>query len=1147
MTKPMYRLSARPDTLMRRLRILLTALTLALSWQAHALTVELGAELLKNASGNPMPKTGLVLLVASTTDSTFNAPTPLSFVTGDDVIIGKWDLSAFGVDGSLDDSVNTTVSVNGNPLRLYWYPTLNINSTAPGQNTPYGTYRDIADPSQGATATATLSGSSVAGVTINSGGSTYHSAPSVTFSGGGGTGASATATITGGVVTAINVVNPGSGYTSAPTVTLSAPAALDGSAPWYGQGDSATITLEFLTTDANTGIHNPGSNPPSAGLASSNTPTAIAINSQPVNTTQNLGGVATFSVSASGTSLVYRWRKNGVNMSDVGNVTGSASANLTLSNVQASDVASYSVFITNSSAFVTSSSATLTVNDPYISTQPASANVNATGNANFSVTASGTGSLSYQWKKGVTVLSNGTQPSGAVVTGATTSSVTLSGVQQSDAANYSVVVTGAGGTVSSSAASLTVTDIAPVFSSPAADTTATLNAGSQIILSAAATGTTPLTYQWKKGASNLSNGAFANGATISGAATANLTLTGVLASDAGVYTCDAHNSVNDTLSHSTTINVFDPIITVQPTNVTAECNSDSPCLSVTAVGSTNLTYQWYSPNPSGTPIANATNATLCFNNISFASAGSYSVVVSNVYGGSITSSVATVTVTDTILPAVIVTGGTTLNLCKGDPYVEAGATATDNCDGPLTPSISGTVDTNTVGLYTITYTASDSHVNTANAFRVVNVHVCNAPDPSITSQPANQTVVVGQTGVMMNVAVSGTASSDPRLAGTGGFHFQWYFIGTTKTFPGVKMTGKTTATLSLSKIALTNAGTYYCYVTNALGNAYSDSTNYGKLTVYYAPVITGVANVTKVAGNIAIFKAAAGPASAIDPSLGGPFTFSWTKNNAPISTGGNVTIVDNGRFSTLTLTNVQQGDAGTYLCTVVNSSGQAHAATTPNDTHHGILTVTPDNVLAPAVAILHPSPNLRFTNGLPAYVGGGKFQGNAPDLDLDGNASDNGLITNLTLVRLQDTNIYNVPPVFRTNLAGQMLPGRVLWTNHVTLIDGTNTFRAYATDSGNQTNTAVVLRTYYLCTPVTVTINVQGTGKVTGVASLFGKPVQNVNTLFDQIGYKVTAVKTVSTKNFIKWTDGNGVEISSLPTLAFTATNNMVINANFDP
>ncbi|WP_156173276.1 hypothetical protein [Chryseobacterium gallinarum] len=76
-----------------------------------------------------------------------------------------------------------------------------------------------------ATATATISGGAVTGITISNGGSGYTSAPTVNFYGGGsiingGSKARATATISNGSVTGIIINNGGSGYTTAPTVTL---------------------------------------------------------------------------------------------------------------------------------------------------------------------------------------------------------------------------------------------------------------------------------------------------------------------------------------------------------------------------------------------------------------------------------------------------------------------------------------------------------------------------------------------------------------------------------------------------------------------------------------------------------------------------------------------------------------------------------------------------------------------------------------------------------------------------------------------------------------------------------------------------------------------------------------------------------------
>jgi hypothetical protein len=71
-----------------------------------------------------------------------------------------------------------------------------------------------------AAGTASLTADAVTSVTVSRGGS-YLTAPTVTFSGGGGTGAAGTAVLAGGTVTSVTVTSGGSGYTTAPTVTFS--------------------------------------------------------------------------------------------------------------------------------------------------------------------------------------------------------------------------------------------------------------------------------------------------------------------------------------------------------------------------------------------------------------------------------------------------------------------------------------------------------------------------------------------------------------------------------------------------------------------------------------------------------------------------------------------------------------------------------------------------------------------------------------------------------------------------------------------------------------------------------------------------------------------------------------------------------------
>src|SRR5207245_6575276 len=105
---------------------------------------------------------------------------------------------------------------------------------------------------------------------------------------------------------------------------------------------------------------------------------------------------STFSVTASGTApLSYQWSKNGTAIS------GATSASYTTPATTSSDNgAQFTVVVSNSVGSVTSSAATLTVNvPPSITTQPASQTVTAGQTATFSVTASGTAPLSYQWSK----------------------------------------------------------------------------------------------------------------------------------------------------------------------------------------------------------------------------------------------------------------------------------------------------------------------------------------------------------------------------------------------------------------------------------------------------------------------------------------------------------------------------------------------------------------------------------------------------------------------------------------------------------------------------------------------------------------------------------------------------------------------------
>jgi Ig-like domain-containing protein len=173
---------------------------------------------------------------------------------------------------------------------------------------------------------------------------------------------------------------------------------------------------------------------------------APAITTQPSNLTVTAGQAATFSVVASGTApLSYQWRKNTANISGA-----TASIYTTPVTTSADNGTKFDVVVSNSAGNITSAQATLTVNSapvaPSITTQPANQTVNAGQTATFSVVASGTAPLTYQWQK-----------NGSAITGATAASYTTPVTTTADGGElFRVIVSNSAGNVTSNSATLTV-------------------------------------------------------------------------------------------------------------------------------------------------------------------------------------------------------------------------------------------------------------------------------------------------------------------------------------------------------------------------------------------------------------------------------------------------------------------------------------------------------------------------------------------------------------------------------------------------------------------------------------------------------------------------------------------------------------------
>jgi len=584
------------------------------------------------------------------------------------------------------------------------------------------------------------------------------------------------------------------------------------------------------------------------------------ITSQPQSRTNVVGTSAGFNVSANGTApLNYQWQFNGAN---IGGATGTS---LTLAGVQTSDGGNYSVVVTNSGGSVTSAVAILTVLvPPAITAQPQS-RTNVVGtSAGFSVTATGTAPLSYQW-----------QLNGLNISSATGGTLTLSSVQATDGGNYSVVVTNLGGSVTSAVAVLTVWLPPSITSQPQSRTNVV---GTSATFNVAANGTVPLSYQWQF-----------NGVNIGGATGSSLSIDGVQPSDAGSYTVVVTNLGGSVSSAAAVLTVLvPPAISSQPqsrTNVSGTVAS----FSVAATGTAPLSYQW---QLGGGNIVGATSPSLILNNVQLSDAGDYSVVVTN-GAGSVTSASATLTVwaspTITAQPQsrtnVVGTPGTFSVTATGTAPLSYqwrfnGANIANATGSNLTLS---NIQATDAGNYSVVLTNIAGI--TISAVAVLTVWT----PPSITTPPQNCTNVVGTTA-QFTVSASGTAP----------LNYQWQFNG-------ANIGGANGSSLTLQNVQVTDAGSYVVIVTNTAGAATSAAAT---LTVLASPVMTvQPRSRTNVANITTAFSAAA------NGTL--PIAYQWRFNggNIPGATG-----------TTLVLNNPQPSDSGSYAVVVTNIVGATTSA-----------------------------------------------------------------------------------------------------------------------------------------------------------------------------------------------------------------------------
>ncbi len=255
------------------------------------------------------------------------------------------------------------------------------------------------------------------------------------------------------------------------------------------------------------------------------------ITQQPQNQSVLVGSTATFSLTATGVNpLTYQWYKGGVLIP-----SATLSSYTTPATILGENGSIYYCIVTDSTGFIESNNATLTVGQaPLLTQHPQNLTVLEGLGASFSVTATGTLPINYQWRK------NGTDISGANLSTFSIPVTTLA----DNGTTYSCVASNSFGIVISNAATLTITpgQIPVISQQPINQAVLT---GQAAIFSVTATGTAPIQYQWKK------NNVIIPGATLSSYTTP----LALLSDNLTVFTCTISNSFGSITSNGANLYV----------------------------------------------------------------------------------------------------------------------------------------------------------------------------------------------------------------------------------------------------------------------------------------------------------------------------------------------------------------------------------------------------------------------------------------------------------------------------------------------------------------------------------------------------------------------------------------------------------------
>lgn len=272
-----------------------------------------------------------------------------------------------------------------------------------------------------------------------------------------------------------------------------------------------------------------------SSMASLALTTSSQITTQPLSKSVCSGNQAAFSVTASGSSLLYSWKKGNVTLINGGKYAGVNTATLSISSVGVAEEGQYTCSISNPCGNdLVSNAAQLSISIvPVIISKSPDLNVCVDQPVLMIIDVNG-GSFTYQWKKNGIAITDGDG-----ISGSKTPELIIAKSKSADSGNYTCEVSSdCGAPQISGIIRLTV----------AAITTQPLDRkicdGDSVTFSVAANGTI-ISYQWKKSGANLINNTIVSGANAATLSIKNSTLV-----DQGLYTCEINTGCGNTIISS---------------------------------------------------------------------------------------------------------------------------------------------------------------------------------------------------------------------------------------------------------------------------------------------------------------------------------------------------------------------------------------------------------------------------------------------------------------------------------------------------------------------------------------------------------------------------------------------------------------------